>query len=44
MKTSKEQVRKLRKKAIKLQNSSPRKLTMDEAMRSVRNVQDNVSE
>ena len=44
MKTRKELRRRLRKKAIKLQNSSLRKLTMDEAMRSVRDVQDNVSE
>jgi|TARA_R100001510_G_C7606520_1_gene171464 hypothetical protein len=41
-KTKKQQLKELRRKAIRFQNKSSRKLTMAEAMREVQNVSDDV--
>jgi hypothetical protein len=40
--TPKQQLKALRRKAIRFQNNSSRKLTMAEAMREVQNVSDDV--
>jgi hypothetical protein len=41
-KTAKQMQKKLRRKAINLQNTSSRKMTMNEAMKEVTNVSDDV--